>query len=117
MTNFAVFGFGYWGPNIVRNLFEIGSNVKYIVDLSPTRRAEAASKYPQCIIDENTDNALNDPEVDAVVIVLPVFLHYPIAKQALIAGKHVLVEKPMTSTSSEAEELIKIAEKKILFSW
>jgi predicted dehydrogenase len=114
VANFAVFGFGYWGPNIVRNLLQIGSEVKYIVDVSPARRKEAASEYPKCIIDENTDNALNDPDVDAVVIVLPVFLHYPVAKQALMAGKHVLVEKPMTSASSEAEELIKIAEEKNL---
>ncbi len=114
MVNFAVFGFGYWGPNIVRNIFHIGSDVKYIIDASPTRCTEATSKYPHCVVEGTMDNALKDPDVDAVIIALPVFLHYSVAKRALIAGKHVLVEKPITSNSAEAEELIELANEKNL---
>ena len=99
MVNFAVFGFGYWGPNIVRNIFHIGSDVKYIIDASPTRCTEATSKYPHCVVEGTMDNALKDPDVDAVIIALPVFLHYSVAKRALIAGKHVLVEKPISLLS------------------
>jgi predicted dehydrogenase len=111
VANFAVFGFGYWGPNIVRNIFQIGSDVKYIVDASPVRCKEALAQYPQCTVEGTIDNALKDPDVDAVIIVLPVFLHYSVAKRALVAGKHVLVEKPITSNSAEAEELIELAKK------
>lgn len=98
----------------MRNIFQIGCDVKYIIDASPVRCAEASSEYPQCIVENAVDYALNDSVIDAVVIVLPVSLHYPIAKQALMAGKHVLVEKPITFTSAEAEELIELANEKNL---
>jgi len=109
MLNFAVIGFGYWGPNIVRNILQIGSNVKYIVDLMPQRREDARKMYPSSIVTDNYDAALNDRTVDAVVIVLPVSLHYPMAKKALEAGKHVLVEKPLADNSENTKELISLA--------
>lgn len=112
--SFAVVGFGYWGPNIVRNIQANGCEVKYIVDALESRRDEAASKYPECNITASVDIPLNDSDVDAVVIVLPVSFHYPVAKQALESGKHVLVEKPICNDSSQALKLIKLAESKNL---
>jgi len=107
----AVIGYGYWGPNLARNFSAIGQTVKYIVDSSSAQRKKAELTYPAIITVPDADTAINDPDVDAVVIALPVRFHYEIAKKALIAGKHVLVEKPMTVNSTEADDLIEIATK------
>jgi predicted dehydrogenase len=103
-------GYGYWGPNLLRNLHETdGVEVKRCVDLRPERRAAASKRYPTVQVSAGADEILNDSEIDAVVLATPVFTHYDLARRALEANKHVLVEKPMTRTVKEAEELIKLA--------
>jgi len=110
----AVIGYGYWGPNLVRNFTAVGQTVKYIIDSNPAQLAKAEKTYPSAIISSDVDAAINDPEIDAVAIALPVRFHYEIAKKALLAGKHVMVEKPMTSSGAEADELIELAVSKNL---
>ena len=111
--NLAIIGLGYWGPNILRNFNSLNTcEVKYVVD----RRAELFPKFQELYKNvrfvEDYNIALEDDELDAVVIATPVFSHFELAKNALSNGKHVLVEKPMTSTSVQADELISIAEEK-----
>jgi predicted dehydrogenase len=111
----GLIGYGYWGPNLLRNLHETdGVDVKVCVDLLPERRAAASKRYPNVQVSADVDEIVNDPEIDAVVLATPVFSHHSLAKRALEAGKHVLVEKPMTRTVQEAEELIKLAKRKDL---
>lgn len=107
---FGVIGAGYWGPHLIRNLSEIpGSELKVICDLSEERLAALRPRYPSVAM--TTDHrAILGPDVDAVVIATPVNTHYPLARDALRAGKHVLVEKPLTRSSAEARELIRAAE-------
>jgi len=112
MIKVGVVGYGYWGPNMVRNFAEApGSSVAYVSDLNPKKLELARKRYPAIRTTSDYREILADPEVDAVVIATPVFAHYEIAMGALQAGKHVLVEKPMTTTSRQAVELIEAAEK------
>jgi predicted dehydrogenase len=109
----GVIGYGYWGPNLVRNFSEIpDARVVKVCDLSRARLAVAAQRYPA--IDTCTDYAdlVNDSRVDAIVIATPVSTHFDFALQALRAGKHVLVEKPMTATSEQALRLIDEADRR-----
>ena len=110
----AVIGYGYWGPNLVRNFTAVGQTVKYIVDSSPSQMEKAKKTYPSAIVTSDVDAAINDPEIEAVAIALPVRFHYEISKKALLAGKHVMVEKPMTASGREADELIELATSKNL---
>ncbi len=108
-------GYGYWGPNLLRNFHETeGLEVTRCVDLRPERRDAVSKRYPTVQVSADADEILSDSEIDAVVLATPVFTHHELAKRALEADKHVLVEKPMTRTVKEAEELIKLAEKKNL---
>ncbi|MDD4178616.1 MAG: Gfo/Idh/MocA family oxidoreductase [Candidatus Margulisbacteria bacterium] len=108
----GIIGFGYWGPNLARNFFALdGCQVKYIVDLSPARLAAAKKLYPSVNTTDKLETVLDDAEIDAVVIASPVSTHFQFAQKALVKGKHVLVEKPMTRLVSEAEELIALAKK------
>ena len=106
----GIIGFGYWGPNLMRN-FSNSQECKVIkvADARPERRKAVANLYPNVVACESADDVLNDPEIDAVIIATPVFTHYDLAKRALHADKHVLLEKPMTAKVSEAKELIEIA--------
>ncbi len=110
--NIAIIGYGYWGPNLVRNFSAVSNcHVKYVID-ARTERLETVKKgYPNVQVNTSPDTAINDASIDAVVIATPVFAHYTLAKQALSNGKHVLIEKPMTATVAEAEELIELANK------
>jgi predicted dehydrogenase len=109
--NVGVIGYGYWGPNLVRNLMETeGADVVSCADLRPDRRALMQRRYPTVKVTENADSIIDDPKVDAVVIATPVSTHHALAKRALDQGKHVLIEKPMTRTIAEGEELIRLAE-------
>lgn len=111
--NVGVIGYGYWGPNIVRNFFNTAEcTVKAVADGRPERLAVLAKVFPSINGVTNADDIINDTSIDAVVIATPVFTHYALAKKALEKGKHVLIEKPMTSTVAEAEDLIEIATKK-----
>jgi len=112
VTSVGVIGCGYWGPNLVRNLRSLPNcQVKALCDLSQTRLDHLRSIYSD--VEGYTDyrHLLNGIELDAVVVAAPVKYHYPLAKAALLAGKHTLIEKPMASSSAECEELNEIAEK------
>jgi predicted dehydrogenase len=109
----GVIGYGYWGPNIVRNFFNTPDcTVKAVADGRPERLAVLAKTFPSIQGIAAGDDIINDPSIDAVVIATPVFTHFALAKKALLQGKHVLIEKPMTASVAEAEELIELAEQK-----
>ena len=114
--NIAVIGYGYWGPNLVRNFSWLeNTHVKYVCDLDESRLQKVGTMFPNVEI-TTTDykKVLNDSSIDAVAISTPVQTHYPLAKAALEAGKHVLLEKPMTDDVKQGEELIELAESKNL---
>jgi predicted dehydrogenase len=107
MITVGVIGYGYWGPNLVRNFAETaGARVGVVCDLSDQRLALAARRYPGVRTSRDARELIDDPGVDAVVIATPVHTHFELALAALRAGKHVLVEKPLTSTSAHALRLI-----------
>ena len=111
-TAVGVVGCGYWGPNLVRNFKGLPDcHLKAMCDLSEARLKHMRSLYPD--VEGMTDfkHLLNGTGLDAVVIVAPVKHHYPLAKAALLAGKHTLIEKPMAASAAECEELIEIAER------
>jgi predicted dehydrogenase len=113
MIGIGVIGYGYWGPNLLRNFAEIpDSQVVAVSDLRPERLARAQASYPYLKTTTNHCNLLNDSRVDAVVIATPVSTHFDLAMQALRAGKHVLVEKPLTVTSEQAVALVEEAEQR-----
>jgi predicted dehydrogenase len=108
----GVIGYGYWGPNLVRNFAEVEDvEIKWCADKVAERRALVKKRYPFVNATEDADEIFGDPEVAAVVIATPVSSHYLLVKRALERGKHVLVEKPMTQTVEEGEELVQLAEK------
>jgi len=106
----GLIGVGHWGPNIARSM-ELGGRaaVKWICDLDADRLARAAARSPRARTTGRVEELLSDPEVGAVAISTPVSSHFPLASKALAAGKHVLVEKPMTATSQEGRALIALA--------
>jgi predicted dehydrogenase len=108
---FAQIGFGYWGPNLSRNLGALAKQRwRYLVDLSPARREQAASLYPQVNVVDSLDQVLADPEVTAVVISTPAATHSDLARRALEAGKHAFVEKPLALSAPAAIELATLAD-------
>jgi predicted dehydrogenase len=108
----GVIGFGYWGPNMARN-FQRRPECRLvaIADHDETRRNKATLDYPGTEVVENAEALIAHPDIAAVVIATPVSSHALLVEKALMAGKDVLVEKPMTVTSSEAEHLITLAKK------
>lgn len=110
MIKFGVVGFGYWGPNVVRNLTSLeGVQVMSVADKSCTARKRIQRLYPGIQVTADSSDLMSSPEIDAVAVVTPVWTHFALAKAALQNGKHVFVEKPFTSSSAEAEELINLA--------
>jgi len=106
----GVVGCGYWGPNLLRNFAENDSaELRWLCDTDEARLAAMGRRYPAAQTAGDYQKLLADPRLDAVAIVTPVATHFQIARQALLAGKHVLVEKPLTATATEAEELIDLA--------
>lgn len=109
----GVVGCGYWGPNLIRNFNQIKEvDLGYICDFDEAKLESIKRNYPSAKGVTNYLEILQDKDVDAVVIALPVLEHHKIAKDALLNNKHVLIEKPMTSSSEEAKELIRIAKEK-----
>jgi predicted dehydrogenase len=103
-------GAGYWGPKLARNFHEIpGAVLKIVSDLRPDRLHEISRLFPDVITTANYENMFK--EVDAIIIATPVHTHYRLAKEALEAGKHVLVEKPITSSAGQAREMVDLASK------
>ena len=115
MIQVGVIGYGYWGPNIVRNFNGLnGSKVVAVSDLNEESLRKVNKVYPDLRVTTKCDELICAPDVDVIAIVTPVFTHFELAKKALEMGKHVLVEKPFTYTTAQAEELIELAEKKHL---
>lgn len=113
MVKLGIIGCGYWGPNLVRNFNNAqDAEMAYCADKDENRLSHIKSLYSKISTTKNYVEILSDKDVDAVVIATPIETHYKIAKEALNAGKHVLVEKPITTSSKDAKELIEIAEKK-----
>jgi predicted dehydrogenase len=102
-------GLGYWGRNLARNFDEL-ADLRLLCDASEERRAEFAERYPNAAVTGDFEEMVASGDVDAVVIATPVPTHYPLARAALAAGKHVFVEKPPAMRAAEMEELIGLAE-------
>jgi predicted dehydrogenase len=115
LVKFGVIGYGYWGPNVVRNLDQLDQvDVLQVCDLSASARQRAQKAFPELEVTADPSALLSSPDIDAIAVVTPVWTHFEIAKTALENGKHVFVEKPFTSNSAQAQELIELAEKKNL---
>ena len=108
MARVGVAGLGYWGPNLARNFDEL-AELTWLADLSPELQEKFAARYPNARVTGDFDELLADDTLDAVVIATPVPTHYELAKKALEAGKHVLVEKPPAMTAAEMDELVALA--------
>jgi predicted dehydrogenase len=106
----GLIGYGYWGPNLLRNYMELkAADVRWVCDRDPQRLGLAKTRYPSVVVTQDMADVLGDPEVDAVLIATPISTHFELARRALQAGKHVFVEKPMTSSTREARQLLEIA--------
>ncbi|HEV7883584.1 MAG TPA: Gfo/Idh/MocA family oxidoreductase, partial [Solirubrobacteraceae bacterium] len=108
--NVAVVGYGYWGPNLVRNVTASSAmRLGALCERDATRADAFRARMPGVTIESDFDQLLLDPSIDAVVVATPPNTHYALCKRALQAGKHVLVEKPLAKTSAQARELIELA--------
>ena len=115
MIRVGVVGYGYWGPNVVRNFADVpGCQLVAVSDMRPERLAAVRSRYPAVRTFADPNELVADRRIDAVVIVTPVSTHFDLAMQALKAGKHVLVEKPLAETVEQAMRLVEEAERRKL---
>jgi len=110
VLNIGVIGYGYWGPKLVRNFQELPTTrVTMLADLSPVRLNQVRQAFPAVQVTHNYHELLASPDVDAVVIATPVSTHAPIGLDALRAGKHVLIEKPLAHTREAGQALVDLA--------
>ena len=109
MTTVGVAGLGYWGPNLARNFDDL-ARLTWLCDGAPEARERFAARYPRARLTADFDEMLADPALDAVVVATPVPTHYALARRALEAGKHVLVEKPPAMRGDEMADLCALAE-------
>src|SRR6202167_6313730 len=101
----GVIGYGYWGPNIVRNFHgQERSRVVAVCDKSPKTHKRVKQTYPDMHVTDDANELLTSTDIDVIAVVTPVWTHYELAKAALENGKHVFVEKPFTCTTAQAEE-------------
>jgi predicted dehydrogenase len=113
MIRVGIIGYGYWGPNIMRNFRAAAEcEVTTICDKDPNCLGRALQAYPGIRATCDAGELIRAPDIDAVAIVTPVWTHFELAKAALENGKHIFVEKPFTSTAAQAEQLIELAERK-----
>ena len=113
MITLGVIGYGYWGPNLVRNFVDLpDARVAWVSDLQRDRLASVTARYPATKVSTDPADVIGDPSVDAVVIATPVRTHFELGLAALRAGKHVLMEKPLASTSDEVSRLIDEADRR-----
>ena len=110
MLSVGLVGVGHWGPNVIRS-FELTRRaaVTHVCDLSQKALERVTNLHPQAKTTRDLDALLGDPAIGAIAIATPVPTHFEIAKRALEAGKHVLLEKPLTSTSEQGRALIDLA--------
>ncbi len=113
MIRMGVVGYGYWGPNIVRN-FHSQEKVKVVAvsDKNPKALSRVSKAYPEIRLTQNARDILSATDIDAVAIVTPVSTHYDLAREALMHGKHIFIEKPFTASTAQAKDLVDIAVKK-----
>jgi predicted dehydrogenase len=115
MISMGVIGYGYWGPNLARNASEAaGSRLTSIADMSAAALFRAKKRHPHAKLYADPRDLICDPAVDVVLIATPVSSHFELALAVLKAGKHVLIEKPIASTSEEARILIREARRRNL---
>jgi predicted dehydrogenase len=113
MLKYGVIGYGYWGPNLVRVFNQAeGSSVVTVVDAVAANRDRVKTLYPAIDTDSDARAIIKDPAIDVVVIATPISTHFELTKAALQAGKHVVVEKPLCYSVTEAAELLELAAKK-----
>ncbi len=106
----AQIGCGYWGPNLLRAFAGLPAcAIKWVAEPRPERQEYVRANLPQAKVTSSWREALGDPEVQAVVIASPAATHHELAKAALLAGKHVLVEKPLATSVADADELAALA--------
>jgi predicted dehydrogenase len=111
----GVVGYGYWGPNLVRNFWEVpGAKLVAVCDARPERLAGVQARYPAVEVTVNYADLLNNPRIQAIAIATPVSSHFDLALRALEAGKHVFIEKPMTATTDQATQLLEVAKRRNL---
>lgn len=109
----GVVGLGYWGPNLARNLNQLpGCRLGALCDLEPERLDKMRQLYPDANCYQSFNQMLEEANLDAVVVATPVHQHFPLGKAALLAGKHVLIEKPLASSAAECRELIELADRR-----
>lgn len=107
----AVVGCGYWGQNLIRNFWEVDeAELAFVCDVDPKALAHTQRRYPTVQVTRHYRELLDSPRVDAIVLATPVSTHYDFARQALLAGKHVLVEKPLARSTAEVLDLIEVAD-------
>ena len=110
-VNLGIVGLGYWGPNLLRNFSQLdGCKVKICCDLNKDSLGRVRSQYPGVEITDDYTSLLQDPEVHAIVMATSAATHYNLAKPAILQGKHVFVEKPLTLDVAQAEELVQLAQ-------
>lgn len=109
----GIIGLGYWGPNLLRNFAaQDDCEIVYGCDLKEGNLTKARKHYPAVTYTSNDQQVFDDPSIDLVIVATPTKTHFSLAKRALEAGKHVFIEKPMTSTVKESEELLALAKKR-----
>jgi predicted dehydrogenase len=113
MIKIGLIGYGYWGPNLARN-FNVNPDFELIAicDQSADRLKEAGRYYSQAKLFDNVNDFYKYMDIDVIAVSTPVASHYELAKRALLSGRHVWLEKPMTETVEQGEELIELAEQK-----
>jgi len=115
MIGIAVVGYGYWGPNLVRNIADCrNAKLVAVCDLRKERLTAVSARYPSVQISDDFEQVLANPEVDAVAIATPVSSHFRLAMRAMMAGKHVFIEKPIASSVDEAQKLVEEAARRNL---
>ncbi|HEY7975510.1 MAG TPA: Gfo/Idh/MocA family oxidoreductase, partial [Ktedonobacterales bacterium] len=108
---FGLIGCGYWGPKIARNISSMrNADLTFICDMDENRIAQVAMDFPLAQVSRDPAD-LFAADLDCVVIATPVRTHFDLARQALLSGKHVMVEKPLTASVAEAEELVELAKR------
>lgn len=113
MVKLGLIGYGYWGPNLFRNFMSTeNACVAAVCDRDSERLRKAASAYPAVSISTCPEELIASPELDAIIIATPVHTHYELALAALRVGKHVLVEKPIASSSKQARQLVEEANRR-----
>jgi predicted dehydrogenase len=115
MLSMGIIGYGYWGPNVVRNFHGLANcTIAAVCDQNPAALQRVSALYPGLEVTRDAHDIITSTAIDAVAVVTPVSTHYELARMSLENGKHVFIEKPLTATIAQAEELIQLADKKRL---